>query len=178
MKKYKISDEDRALFRQTIGEVKKVRTSSTVQTTISKKIPTRIKQPDFSEPVVLDAINNLEQVSGEDKLFFTKDGLSHKIIQQLKRGHLHCEEELDLHLLTIAQAEQILHDFLLLCYQRNKRWVRIIHGKGSSNLSSYPILKNQVNSWLRAHPFVLAFSSAQNKDGGTGAVYVLLKRNQ
>jgi len=56
--------------------------------------------------------------------------------------------------------------------------VQIIHGKGLSNQTQPPLLKNQVNRWLRCHPAVLAFCSAQPKDGGTGALYVLLKQHQ
>jgi len=38
------------------------------------------------------------------------------------------------------------------------------------------VIKNKVNSWLRQHQDVLAFHSAMPKDGGNGAVYVLLKK--
>ncbi|EXJ09223.1 Smr domain protein [Nitrincola nitratireducens] len=40
------------------------------------------------------------------------------------------------------------------------------------------MIKSCVNDWLQQIPQVLAFTSAQPKDGGTGAVYVLLKRNK
>jgi DNA-nicking Smr family endonuclease len=54
--------------------------------------------------------------------------------------------------------------------------VRIIHGKGKSSEGKLPVLKGKVNSWLRQKGEVLAFCSARPNDGGTGAVYVLLKR--
>jgi DNA-nicking Smr family endonuclease len=54
--------------------------------------------------------------------------------------------------------------------------VRIIHGKGNTSLGKMPVLKGRVNSWLRQKNEVLAFCSARPNDGGTGAVYVLLKR--
>ena len=38
------------------------------------------------------------------------------------------------------------------------------------------MLKIKVNSWLRQKDQVLAFCSARPQDGGTGAVYVLLKK--
>ncbi|MDH3415597.1 MAG: Smr/MutS family endonuclease, partial [Gammaproteobacteria bacterium] len=37
------------------------------------------------------------------------------------------------------------------------------------------VLKNSVNHWLRKWSSVLAFVSARQVDGGTGAVYVLLR---
>ncbi|MEE9156926.1 MAG: Smr/MutS family protein, partial [Gammaproteobacteria bacterium] len=39
-----------------------------------------------------------------------------------------------------------------------------------------PVLKNKLNNWLRQRDEVLAFCSTRPVDGGTGAVYVLLKR--
>ncbi|HRY16587.1 MAG TPA: Smr/MutS family protein, partial [Candidatus Competibacteraceae bacterium] len=47
-------------------------------------------------------------------------------------------------------------------------------GKGSRHRG--PILKQKVNHWLRQRDEVLAFCSARAIDGGTGAVYVLLRR--
>ena len=49
--------------------------------------------------------------------------------------------------------------------------VKIVHGKGSE-----AILKTCINGWLRQLPEVLAFCSAPPKDGGNGAVLVLLKK--
>jgi DNA-nicking Smr family endonuclease len=54
--------------------------------------------------------------------------------------------------------------------------VRIIHGKGNGSVQRRPVLKGKVNHWLQQRDEVLAFCSARPVDGGTGAVYVLLKR--
>ena len=55
------------------------------------------------------------------------------------------------------------------------RCVRIIHGKGSRSEEGQPVLKHKVNYWLRCRDEVLAFTSATGRDGGTGALYVLLR---
>ena len=55
--------------------------------------------------------------------------------------------------------------------QNNETMVKIVHGKGSE-----AILKTCINGWLRQLPEVLAFCSAPPKDGGNGAVLVLLKK--
>jgi len=54
--------------------------------------------------------------------------------------------------------------------------VRVIHGKGRKNVERSPRMKPAVNQWLQGSKKVLAFCSARSNDGGTGAVYVLLKR--
>ena len=53
--------------------------------------------------------------------------------------------------------------------------VVIVHGKGSHHSGPLPILKNSVNQQLRLLDTVLAFCSARQEDGGSGAVYVLLR---
>jgi DNA-nicking Smr family endonuclease len=55
------------------------------------------------------------------------------------------------------------------------RCVQIVHGKGYNSPGNQPVLKNDINLWLRQHQDVLAFCSTPPKAGGTGALYVLLK---
>ena len=83
--------------------------------------------------------------------------------------------ELDLHGMTVAEARPMLAEFIADSRQQRLRCVRIIHGKGFRSASAQPVLKGLVNNWLRQHDGVLAFCSARPADGGTGAVYVLLK---
>ena len=51
----------------------------------------------------------------------------------------------------------------------------IIHGKGYGSGPDGPKLKNFVDQYLQYNPNVLAYHSALQKDGGTGAVYIQLK---
>ncbi|NIW87182.1 MAG: DNA mismatch repair protein MutS, partial [Gammaproteobacteria bacterium] len=62
------------------------------------------------------------------------------------------------------------------CRARQLRCVRVVHGKGHGSLHKLPVLKTKVQGWLRQRDEVLAFCSARPVDGGTGAVYVLLKK--
>ena len=75
--------------------------------------------------------------------------------------------------MTVQEAMLALQRFVSRCKASGLKYVLIIHGKGREN--SEPILKNKLNHWLRELPTVLAFCSALKKDGGTGAMYVLLK---
>jgi len=52
-------------------------------------------------------------------------------------------------------------------------WQRLSLGYRSEN--NLPVLKNDLNFWLRQHQEVQAFCSATQKDGGAGAVFVLLR---
>ena len=97
------------------------------------------------------------------------------MLKKLRKGYFSIEAELDLHGLTSREAKQHFSDFLRNCTERCLRCVHIIHGKGYRSFNNTPVLKNKLNIWLKHYPAVLAFCSANPADGGTGAVYILLK---
>ncbi len=124
-----------------------------------------------------DPVDEADIITG-DELFFARTGLQNSVIRKLKRGQYTIEEELDLHGQTSAEAKILLAEFLLYCTQSDFRVVRIIHGKGRGSFNKKPVLKNKVNHWLQQRDEILAFCSARQVDGGTGAIYVLLKRRK
>lgn len=93
----------------------------------------------------------------------------------LQRGAIAVELELDLHGLRVVEAQEVLAQFLAECRRRRTRCALIVHGKGFRSDGRQPVLKQKVNYWLRLRQEVLAFCSARRQDGGTGAVYVLLR---
>lgn len=115
------------------------------------------------------------EVETHEYLFYAKPGVQQRVLHDLQRGAIPRELELDLHGLTAAFAAQLCDEFLAACARRRVRCAQIIHGKGYGSQARQPILKRKVNYWLRLHPEVLAFCSAPPRDGGTGAVYVLLR---
>lgn len=110
-------------------------------------------------------------------LDYSRGGLSFKALKNLRRGNYPAEKTLDLHGMTVDQARIALLRFLGECEAANIRHVIIVHGKGFRSANK-PVIKAMVNRWLRATDIVLAFHSAQPKDGGSGAVYVLLKKQR
>jgi DNA-nicking Smr family endonuclease len=119
-------------------------------------------------------------VSGETatiggELSFQRAGVRTQVMRRLRRGLYPVDDELDLHGLTQTAARERLAEFLERGRDAGARCVRIIHGKGYRSGVRGPVLKTAVNLWLRRHSDVLAFVSARAIDGGTGAVYVLLR---
>jgi DNA-nicking Smr family endonuclease len=114
-------------------------------------------------------------LQGSTALLFQRGGVRNQVIRRLRRGLIPIEDELDLHGLTQTAARDQLADFLQNTRAAGIRCVRIIHGKGYRSGARGPILKIAVDLWLRRHLDVMAFSSARPIDGGTGAVYVLLR---
>ncbi|MBI5782558.1 MAG: Smr/MutS family protein [Gammaproteobacteria bacterium] len=127
------------------------------------------------DSLLSDDFEPAEVETGEE-LLYSRPGLQHSIMRKLRRGQYAIEAQLDLHGNTVPQARERVGTFLRDMQAQGKRCVRIIHGKGKSSEGKLPVLKGKVNAWLQQWDQVLAFCSARPNDGGTGAVYVLLKR--
>jgi len=111
--------------------------------------------------------------SGEE-LVFHRTGIQASVLRKLRRGDYRVQGEIDLHGLTVTEAKQELREFLAHALTRQWRCVRIVHGKGLRSGHRGPVLKAMVGTMLRKVGPVLAYVSARQVDGGTGAVYVLL----
>lgn len=121
------------------------------------------------------AVLSEAEVETGDFLSFSRPGVQRRLLADLERGAIEVALEVDLHGLGVDLARHTLAEFLTECGRRRVRCARIIHGKGIRSSGRQPILKQKVNYWLRLHEEVLAFCSATRRDGGTGAVYVLLR---
>lgn len=106
---------------------------------------------------------------------FVSDGVDRRELRRLKRDQHSPSRRLDLHGMTAAQAVVSLKRFIDHDCHRH-RCVCIVHGRGLHSKGSVSILKARVREWLRQHPSVLAYTDAPASDGGTGAVYVLLRK--
>ena len=110
-----------------------------------------------------------------EALAYLQHGVQRRVLRRLGRGQYAVAAELDLHGMTVALAKQELDAFLASCHGRGRCCVRIIHGKGRGSGNRGPVLKAKVALWLQRREDVLAFCSARPVDGGTGALYVLLR---
>jgi DNA-nicking Smr family endonuclease len=126
-------------------------------------------------PLLADGVPAEDSVTGADVLSFRRPGVRTQMLRHLRRGLFPVEDQLDLHGLNQSAARDSLAEFLKQSRGAGYRCVRIVHGKGYRSGARGPILKIAVNAWLKRHTDVMAFTSARTIDGGTGAVYVLLR---
>lgn len=99
-------------------------------------------------------------------------------LKQLKTGKLSPAASLDLHGLTQAEAHRALTAFVVASRQAGHRCVLVITGKGSARKPS--VLKEQVPRWLTNGPMttqLVAIKTAEERHGGSGALYLVLKRS-
>lgn len=169
-----IPDDDQQLFRDAIEGTRPL--AEQRMAPYRQQPPARpVAQPQEVE-VITDQLSDEwrpEEIETDEELSFSRGGLQHALLKKLRRGQFAIDAELDLHGMRVVEARQVMAQFITTT---PGRVVRIIHGKGHGSLQQQPIIKSKLNLWLRQWERVLAFHSARPCDGGTGAVYVLLKR--
>ncbi len=179
MAKKTLSAEDSALFRQSVGKVTTVKKDHVLLKPEQKPRPRPKPQIlEREDPLENLVDSSLETLSHEDRVGFIAPGLQKNVLKKLRKGYYGLDADIDLHGLNSQEAKRQLLNFLHHCVEDGCRCVHIIHGKGYRSPDNHPVLKNDINLWLRQHKDVLAFCSAPPKDGGTGAVFVLLKLSE
>lgn len=106
-------------------------------------------------------------------------GTDRRTANKLKRGRMAIEARIDLHGFTEAQAYLHLLGFLQAARASGARCVLVVTGKGRKMDAQPGKLKTAVPRWLNEpefRPFVLSVTYAQQKDGGDGALYILLRK--
>jgi DNA-nicking Smr family endonuclease len=183
-----IVSADASAFRAAVRDVKPlVQQPSTTglataapRARLRRPAPSAVENLDAMMPLIPtpasgEAVTPEDAAAGNAALSFHRPGVRIQVMRRLRRGLYPTEDELDLHGLNQAAARDRLADFIARSRDSGRRCVRIIHGKGYRSGARGPVLKTAVDLWLRRHLDVMAFTSARGIDGGTGAVYVLLR---
>ena len=179
----KAPEDDFELFQKSMQGVQRMNTSNIAS--IEKQ---KFKKPDSQTLAKRAAAEGTPEVEGAElsdtqamlnpvgsqaSLSYRIATLQHKVFEDLKAGNLRWFEAVDLHGCTVEEARSAVLQIIQIAKDENQNVIKIVHGKGPD-----AVLKTYVNGWLRQHRDVLAFVSAPEKQGGTGAVLVLLKRSE
>lgn len=171
------ADDERELFRRAMADVRPLRQNRVALRPPPPPADARQSRLDARQVMRELLSHELEpdQLETGEELLFAREGVQKRVLRKLRRGHYPPQQELDLHGMTVPVAHHALRVFLTECRHHRYRCVRIIHGKGNRSSNRGPVLKGKVDRWLRQWDEVIAFTSARPVDGGTGAVYVLLR---
>jgi DNA-nicking Smr family endonuclease len=104
--------------------------------------------------------------------------LDEPTLDKLSKGRLPIEGRVDLHGLTQDEAYSLLLSFLHRAHAGGIRYVLVITGKGSSS-GGDGVLRRAVPGWLSTpafRPLVSSHDHAARNHGGSGALYVRLRR--
>ena len=174
-----LSPEDAALFDAAMRDVE-------IISDYDVPLPPSVPPP--RQPVVAKRKQTtrlpIPPAAQNKKLSALKSGSSADVdtrtLTRFKRGQMRPEGRLDLHGMIQSEAHRALTAYMAKAQSAGLRCVIVITGKGRVSEGG-GVLRNQVPQWLNSpsiRPHILAFSSAQPKDGGSGALYVLLRRKR
>ncbi|MBK1679779.1 hypothetical protein CKO20_05245 [Rhodocyclus tenuis] len=106
---------------------------------------------------------------------FLRNGVSRMVLRDLRRGRWAIQAHLDLHGYNRHEAHEAVSAFVDTALASGKRCVRIVHGRGLGSPGRESVLRTLAKGWLGRRREVLAFCHAPTRDGGEGALWVLLR---
>lgn len=173
-----LDPEERELFRDAVADVEPLQTDRTIPE--SSPPPAEARQTKAeAEQARLDLASGAADPptpeTGEE-VFWCRNGVQRRLGRRLRTGQLPVEAAIDLHGLRVEEARVTLGRFLHQALGRGRRCVRVVHGKGLRSPGGQGVLRQRVHEWLALRDEVLAFASCLPRDGGEGAVYVLLRK--
>lgn len=184
-KKQQPLDEEAAMFLEAVGEVAPVRTTKPRVGPPEPPSAAQLRLPN-EEAESLARLAELVSGQGEFELADAEEfiegsvhGFDANVMRKLRAGDFQVQGRIDLHGLTRDEARTSLERFIHQSRIAGHRCVLVVTGRGLHSQDEIPVLKGGVQQWLsRGKPAkqVLGFCTARPKDGGAGAVYVLLRR--
>ena len=102
-----------------------------------------------------------------------------RFLPNLRNGLYSIQGQIDLHGLSRSEAQITVEDYIMRMSRFRSCCIKIIHGRGINSPADRATLKDALQRLLstrRMSRHVVAYASAQSKDGGVGAVYVLLSK--
>ncbi len=174
-------DDDFSLFQEMMGDVKPLhhdtaehqKSHSVTEAQLAKREAAIWLNEDNPEYLSTD---HAEMIKPEDVIEFKRDGVQDGVYRKLRLGKYPIQARLDLHRKTIKQARDEVVRFLKQCIEMDIRTVVIVHGRGEKS-NPPALMKSYVAAWLTQIKDVQCAHSTQRHHGGTGAVYVLLRKS-
>ncbi|MDA0229449.1 MAG: Smr/MutS family protein [Proteobacteria bacterium] len=181
--KRSVSREEQSLWRQVTGDVDPIY-SQPLEEPKTRSAPDKAKKPKPPTAIASTVVPPPPPAPTRAKLLpelapGKTAGLDKRNAQRLKRGQLRPEARVDLHGMTQSEAHAELNSFLAECWMADRRSVLVITGKGSVREGG--VLRRMVPLWLNQPPLremVIAIEQATPRDGGAGALYLLLRRRR
>jgi|SRR4029077_10316484 len=159
---------DRLLWREAMRSVTPLRGRAVAVFPAPRSpLPVAVERTQEQQPArfpVLDHFSGIDRANAE----------------RLKRGLHPIEARIDLHGKTQAEAHHALVAFIRSSSEAGRRCVLVITGRGLGP-GGPGVLKTAVPQWLEEIELrrqILAIAPAQPRDGGSGALYLLLRRRR
>jgi DNA-nicking Smr family endonuclease len=164
-------DEERRRFDEAMADVRPLEKDHRVRVRASAP-PLEAKNPEpYRTPPARSRDDDPDETEGDSG--YVAAGVDRRQLRKLRRGQYLPGRRLDLHGLTSKAALRAVKEFIE-ANRRAYRCVAIVHGRGLHS-AGRAVLRADVRALLRSLRAVLAYTDAPRDDGGSGAVYVLLR---
>lgn len=191
VKKRDISDDEKALWDLVVRDVRRPRVRATAASK-DKSRPARVAVR-ASAPVKAPSPPRVVHAKPKSDLGVI-GGVDGATAERLRRGRIEPDATIDLHGMTQQQAYARLLPFVRRSHEKGFRCVLVITGKGAAprvetndrsrgftmpERSKAGVLRSQVPLWLeepQTRSIVVGIQTAHQRHGGTGALYVYLRR--
>lgn len=175
------SGDDFELFQQMMGDVKPIEQDTTSHKKSHQVTDTHLAKREAAVSLDEDSPEHLsidyaEMLKPDDMIEYKRDGVQQGVYRKLRLGKYPIQAKLDLHRKTLKQARDEVVNFLKQCMRMDIRTVIIVHGRGEKS-NPPAMMKSFVAQWLKQISDVQCVHSAQRFHGGTGAVYVMLRKS-
>ncbi|MGF1911003.1 DNA endonuclease SmrA [Vibrio kasasachensis] len=177
-----MSQNDFDLFQQMMGDVKPLQNDTAELKKSHQVSEAQIAKREAAvslaehEPEYL-SLDNAPMLKPDDVIAFKRNGVQDGVYRKLRLAKYPIQAKLDLHRKTLKQARDEVVNFLKQCMRMDIRTVIIIHGRGERS-NPPALMKSYVAHWVTQISDVQCAHSTQQFHGGTGAVYILLRKSE
>ncbi|WP_426417670.1 DNA endonuclease SmrA [Aestuariirhabdus sp. LZHN29] len=176
-----MQDNESELFSQEVADVaplkkKRAHTQKLRQSPSLAQQARKLSAQSTPEERMKISSETVVMVHPYDVLEFKRAGLQDGVYRKLRLGKYPIEATIDLHRLTLAEGQRELERFIRDCFELGLRTVTVNHGRGDRDPDNPARMKSHIAHWLPQMDAVLAYHSAQRHQGGTGVVYVLIRK--
>jgi DNA-nicking Smr family endonuclease len=170
---------DDEIFQDAMANVREIKEFRVIPVKKPPRIERHSMQADNSIEILRKIVNGDRKIRLSDTgeyIEWMRPDIRKDIVQRLHRGDFSVQDFIDLHGMTLKEAEEALYLFINEAVKKGLFCVKVIHGRGLRSPGG-PVLKEALRKWLQFtfKKWVLAYSTAKDCDGGLGATYVILK---
>ena len=173
----KISDDDKKIWLEATKDVQKIN--------VPDRVPQKQKKKGVRKKIGITNDVTYQNFHHRLELDTTSD-IDKNTMRRFKKEEFGVEATLDLHGITTDKAYQIVKNFVISSYLQKKRAVLIVTGKGLVHQTqdiydAKGVLKQLVPEWLKSDELshmILTYIHPSPKLGGSGALYLLLRRKR
>lgn len=175
-----VAESDEDVFSEAMADVREIPEFREIPCKVPPRRKSRSVRMDQNREALERIVKGRERIRLSDTgeyIEWSSPLIRRDITKKLHEGGFAVQDSIDLHGMTLVEAEEALKSFFAEAVRRRSFCVKVIHGRGLRSPNG-PVLKEALKTWLQRsyRKRVIAYATAKDRDGGLGATYVLLKQ--